>query len=116
MLATWTYGLYVPSGLFVPVILCGAAMGRLFGECVHLAFPNGTWSSPGMYALIGAASLLGKSLMFLFPSLKCIQVSKLTRFDCIKARSFIVDVIQLWMTGSNAGVILTILSKFSYCW
>ncbi|XP_066926513.1 H(+)/Cl(-) exchange transporter 7-like [Clytia hemisphaerica] len=59
ILATWTYGLYVPSGLFVPVILCGAAMGRLFGECVYLAFPNGTWSSPGTYALIGAASLLG---------------------------------------------------------
>ena len=27
---------YVPSGLFVPVILCGAAMGRLFGELVLL--------------------------------------------------------------------------------
>jgi len=58
-LATWTYGLYVPSGLFVPVILCGAAMGRLFGELVYLAFPKGQWSGPGTYALIGAASLLG---------------------------------------------------------
>jgi len=62
LLATWTYGLYVPSGLFVPVILCGAAMGRLFGECIYLAFPNGTWSSPGTYALIGAASLLGNNI------------------------------------------------------
>ncbi|XP_057310873.1 H(+)/Cl(-) exchange transporter 7-like [Hydractinia symbiolongicarpus] len=59
LLATWTYGLYVPSGLFVPVILCGAAMGRLFGELIHMAFPSGTWSGPGIYALIGAASLLG---------------------------------------------------------
>lgn len=59
LLATWTYGLYVPSGLFVPVILIGAAMGRLFGEIVHLAFPSGNWSSPGTYALIGSASLLG---------------------------------------------------------
>ena len=59
-LATWTYGLYVPSGLFVPVILCGAAMGRLFGELVYIAFPSGNWSDSGTYALIGAAALLGK--------------------------------------------------------
>ena len=59
LLSSWTYGLYVPSGLFVPVILSGAAMGRLFGELVHKAFPSGNWSSPGIYALIGSASLLG---------------------------------------------------------
>lgn len=57
-LSTWTYGLYIPSGLFVPVILSGAAMGRLFGELVHKSFPSGNWSSPGIYALIGAAALL----------------------------------------------------------
>ena len=29
MLACWTYGISVPSGLFVPSLLCGAAFGRL---------------------------------------------------------------------------------------
>ena len=59
-LATWTYGLYVPSGLFVPTILCGAAWGRLFGDCVYGLFPKGSWSGPGIYALVGAAAMLGE--------------------------------------------------------
>ena len=58
-LATWTYGLYVPSGLFVPVILCGAAWGRLFGYGIYSLFPQGKWSGPGIYALIGSAAMLG---------------------------------------------------------
>jgi len=28
LLACWTYGVAVPSGLFVPCLLCGAAYGR----------------------------------------------------------------------------------------
>ncbi|XP_031570565.1 H(+)/Cl(-) exchange transporter 7-like [Actinia tenebrosa] len=59
LLATWTYGLYVPSGLFVPCILTGASWGRLFGVLLHKAFPKGTWVDPGRYALIGAAATLG---------------------------------------------------------
>ena len=31
-LACWTYGTSVPSGLFVPCLLCGAAYGRFIGE------------------------------------------------------------------------------------
>ena len=61
ILATWTYGLYVPSGLFVPCILTGAAWGRLFGVSLRSLFPKGTWGHPGSYALIGAAATLGES-------------------------------------------------------
>ena len=32
ILTFWTYGLSVPSGLFVPCILTGAAWGRLLGQ------------------------------------------------------------------------------------
>ena len=60
LLATWTYGLFVPSGLFVPCILTGAAWGRLFGVALRKWFPNGHWGDPGSYALIGAAATLGK--------------------------------------------------------
>ena len=60
-LATWTYGLYVPSGLFVPCILTGAAWGRLLGVSLRSWFPHGTWGHPGSYALIGAAATLGES-------------------------------------------------------
>ena len=61
--------MYVPSGLFVPVILCGAAMGRLFGELVYKVFPSGTWSDTGTYALIGAASLLGMYILVFYAAI-----------------------------------------------
>lgn len=60
LLATWTYGLFVPSGLFVPCILTGAAWGRLFGVALRICFPDGSWGHPGSYALIGAAATLGE--------------------------------------------------------
>ncbi|XP_077866692.1 H(+)/Cl(-) exchange transporter 7-like [Saccoglossus kowalevskii] len=58
-LACWTYGLGVPSGLFIPSLLTGAAWGRLVGIFVHYVFPGGHFSDPGKYALIGAAAQLG---------------------------------------------------------
>ncbi|XP_077980115.1 H(+)/Cl(-) exchange transporter 7-like [Glandiceps talaboti] len=57
-LACWTYGLSVPSGLFIPSLLTGAAWGRLVGIFVHQFIP-GEFSDPGKYALIGAAAQLG---------------------------------------------------------
>lgn len=88
-LASITYGLSIPSGLFVPCILIGASWGRLFGTLLQTAFPDKTWievsaglhpagsteqtqvctsshlchpaflQQPGKYALIGAAAMLG---------------------------------------------------------
>jgi chloride channel 7 len=88
-LASITYGLSIPSGLFVPCILIGASWGRLFGTLLQTAFPDKTWievsaglqfvrpgsgriklcaapqrfapllRQPGKYALIGAAAMLG---------------------------------------------------------
>lgn len=51
-----TYGLALPSGLFVPCIMCGAAVGRFVGEWLGPQFGD---ASPGSYALIGAAGMLG---------------------------------------------------------
>ncbi|XP_045214169.2 H(+)/Cl(-) exchange transporter 7-like isoform X2 [Mercenaria mercenaria] len=59
LLACWTYGLSIPSGLFIPSLLVGAAWGRLFGQCLQLMFPNAVWLDSGKYALIGAAAQLG---------------------------------------------------------
>ena len=50
----------MPSGLFVPSLLSGAAFGRLFGHVLHrLDSGNGTFADSGTYALIGAAAVLG---------------------------------------------------------
>lgn len=57
-MASITAGIIVPAGLFVPTLLSGAAMGRLFGHWLNLLFPSYVADS-GTYALIGAASILG---------------------------------------------------------
>jgi chloride channel 7 len=59
-LAALTYGIAVPSGLFVPSLLSGAAFGRLFGHLLHkLDHTSGTFADSGTYALMGAAAVLG---------------------------------------------------------
>ncbi|XP_076822841.1 H(+)/Cl(-) exchange transporter 7-like isoform X2 [Clavelina lepadiformis] len=58
--ACWTYGLQVPSGLFIPALLIGAAWGRLIGICMNAICPDCLWSQDvAKYALIGAAAQLG---------------------------------------------------------
>lgn len=53
-----TYGIAIPSGLFIPVILAGAAYGRLIGRL----FEPITKLETGLFALLGAASLLGGTM------------------------------------------------------
>ncbi|XP_068641759.1 putative chloride channel-like protein CLC-g isoform X2 [Aristolochia californica] len=57
-LGVLSYGIVVPSGLFVPVILTGATYGRFVGMMM------GTHSSlnHGLFAVLGSASLLGGSM------------------------------------------------------
>jgi len=57
-LATLTYGIAVPSGLFVPSLLSGAAFGRLFGNVIFRLAPSRLAFS-NVYSLIGAAAVLG---------------------------------------------------------
>lgn len=51
-------GLMIPSGLFVPSILAGAAYGRIWGHLLHAMFP-GKVADAGTYALMGAAAING---------------------------------------------------------
>ncbi|KAF8716475.1 hypothetical protein HU200_026297 [Digitaria exilis] len=53
-----TYGVAVPSGLFIPVILAGASFGRLIGTL--LGSISGL--DLGLFALLGAASFLGGTM------------------------------------------------------
>ncbi|KAL7639227.1 UNVERIFIED_CONTAM: hypothetical protein RMT77_010761 [Armadillidium vulgare] len=55
-LACGTYGLGVPSGLFIPTLLTGAAFGRICGMVLRIIFPNQEWVDEGKYALVGAAA------------------------------------------------------------
>ncbi|KAH7441661.1 hypothetical protein KP509_03G047600 [Ceratopteris richardii] len=60
-LALITYGTAIPSGLFIPVIIIGAAYGRLVGWFVRSTTQLQTFDE-GIYAYLGAASLLGGSM------------------------------------------------------
>ncbi|XP_042427985.1 putative chloride channel-like protein CLC-g [Zingiber officinale] len=53
-----SYGLAVPSGLFVPVILCGATFGRLVG----MLMGSHSTLNHGLFAVLGSASLLAGSM------------------------------------------------------
>ncbi|XP_020245643.1 chloride channel protein CLC-c-like [Asparagus officinalis] len=53
-----TYGVAVPSGLFVPVILAGASYGRMVGTLLG-SVAN---LDAGLFALLGAASFLGGTM------------------------------------------------------
>ncbi|TRY96888.1 hypothetical protein DNTS_015424 [Danionella cerebrum] len=57
VLSCWTYGVSVPSGLFVPCLLCGASLGRLAANVLKINFQMQIYS--GTFALIGAAAFLG---------------------------------------------------------
>ena len=58
-------GLKLPMGTFVPNLLLGSALGRICGEIAHgiadpsLNYELSVLSAPGVYALVGAAAMLG---------------------------------------------------------
>lgn len=58
-MSLWTYGLMIPSGLFIPCFLIGGAWGRILGLTLRNTFPGTKFADPGKYALIGAAAMLG---------------------------------------------------------
>ncbi|XP_032631294.1 H(+)/Cl(-) exchange transporter 6 isoform X4 [Chelonoidis abingdonii] len=58
LLSCWTYGSSVPSGLFVPSLLCGAAFGRLVANLLK-SYIGLDHIYSGTFALIGAAAFLG---------------------------------------------------------
>ncbi|KAL0395780.1 UNVERIFIED_CONTAM: Chloride channel protein CLC-b [Sesamum calycinum] len=53
-----TFGIAVPSGLFLPIILMGSAYGRMLG----IAMGPYTKIDQGLYAVLGAASLMAGSM------------------------------------------------------
>ena len=58
LLSVITYGVAVPSGLFVPALLCGATWGRMVGVAFN-SISESHFADGEIYALIGAAAGLG---------------------------------------------------------
>ncbi|UMM41274.1 hypothetical protein L5515_017608 [Caenorhabditis briggsae] len=51
-----SFTLPVPTGVFLPVFVLGAAIGRLYGETIGLILEDIHAIRPGIYAVVGAAS------------------------------------------------------------
>lgn len=58
ILGLFTFGIAVPSGLFLPIILMGSGYGRLLG----LAMGSYSNIDQGLFAVLGAASLMAGSM------------------------------------------------------
>ncbi|XP_010502678.1 PREDICTED: chloride channel protein CLC-b-like isoform X2 [Camelina sativa] len=58
ILGLFTFGIATPSGLFLPIILMGAAYGRMLGS----AMGSYTSIDQGLYAVLGAAALMAGSM------------------------------------------------------
>ncbi|XP_050209981.1 chloride channel protein CLC-c [Mercurialis annua] len=94
-----TYGIAVPSGLFIPVILAGASYGRLVGRLL------GPLSSldVSLFSLLGAASFLGGT-MRMTVSL-CVILLELTNDLLLLPLMMLVLVISKTVAdGFNKGV------------
>ena len=66
VLVSLIYGAFVPGGLFVPSIVVGGMYGRVMGIFVEWLFPS-AYINPGVYALLGAASMLGGFTRLVLP-------------------------------------------------
>eukprot|EP00928_Gymnodinium_smaydae_P070198 TRINITY_DN5409_c2_g2_i1.p1 TRINITY_DN5409_c2_g2~~TRINITY_DN5409_c2_g2_i1.p1 ORF type:complete len:758 (+),score=165.50 TRINITY_DN5409_c2_g2_i1:67-2274(+) len=55
---TFTFGTGAAAGLFIPSLLTGAALGRIVGNWMYFLH-GGVGIHPGMYAMLGAAAVLG---------------------------------------------------------
>lgn len=54
-----TSGLWVASGIFIPTMLVGGAIGRLMGEVICLIFPHVVPQiDPSIYSMVGSAALM----------------------------------------------------------
>ena len=92
--AVVTYGIAVPSGLFVPSLLSGAAFGRLFGNMAHKLDTRLAYSNT--YSLIGAAAVLG-GMARMTISLTVILL------ECTGNEQFVLPLMLVLMTARIVG-------------
>jgi chloride channel 7 len=53
-----TYGIYVPSGLFLPTLALGATFGHLYAQVWNSILPGDHYLNPAHYALFGGTAVL----------------------------------------------------------
>ncbi|CAJ0925559.1 unnamed protein product, partial [Mesorhabditis belari] len=95
-LTAWTFGVSVPAGIFIPLLLTGAAWGRYIGVGLAHLIPSVVGTHPGKYALAGAAAQLGGSVRMTI-SLTAILM------EATKDISFGLPIMLVLMTAKLVG-------------
>ena len=57
-----TYGVWVPSGLFLPGIIIGCALGQLYSQIIEMLYPDSAEAdnhNNQSYKIMGASAMLG---------------------------------------------------------
>jgi chloride channel 7 len=83
VLVLWTAGLPVAAGLFIPMMLLGGSLGRLFGESFQLLAPKISWFpvDPSIYALVGSAAMMSGSSRLTISV--CVIIMELTQSNIV---------------------------------
>lgn len=110
-LSIFSYGIVAPSGLFVPVIVTGASYGRYVGMLIG----SSTSLNNGLFAVLGAASLLGGSMRVTVSV--CVMLLELTNNLLLLPLVMVVLLVSKTVAdGLNANVydMLMMLKGFPY--
>ncbi|HFE37246.1 MAG TPA: chloride channel protein [Gammaproteobacteria bacterium] len=103
-------GLGLPGGLICPTLVIGAIGGSLVGTLVLLVFPDSN-ASPGLFAMIGMAAMMGASLQaplaallaifeltlnphIILPGLIAIVVASLVASEFLNQPSIFISIIR----------------------
>lgn len=104
-LSIFSYGIVAPAGLFVPIIVTGAAYGRLIG----MIFGSHSTLNHGLFAVLGSASLLGGS-MRMTVSL-CVIILELTNDLLLLPLMMIVLLISKTVADAFNGNIYDVIMR-----
>ena len=96
ILSTWTYGMAISSGLFIPCLAIGVTWGRCFGIFLKTVAPEYDWGPVGNFALIGACAQLAGVVRLTF-SLTAIVT------DAIGNNTYILPVMITTFVAKHLG-------------
>merc|ERR1740138_1512569 len=112
LLTLGTFGSAVPCGLFIPHILCGAILGRAFGEA---ALQLGFDVHPGVYALVGSTGMLsGFSRMTISLAMIMLEITNSMRMledDLTEDRVMVLENLAVHDACTSEVVALRIREK-----
>uniref|UniRef100_A0A7E4WAY4 Chloride channel protein n=1 Tax=Panagrellus redivivus TaxID=6233 RepID=A0A7E4WAY4_PANRE len=105
----------IPCGMFMPVFIIGAALGRLVGECVSTIFPDGMAGGtdqpifPGIYSVVGAAALSASITHSVSVAVICCEITgQYIYIIPLMIAVIIANAISAYLTPSIHDCIITI--------